>query len=76
MKELLVEADDSLIERVVSTGASFDDIAQAVDDLEVERSSGVPTMPASRRIAELRKILHELVLDEDHQTIPIAGERL
>jgi hypothetical protein len=71
--ELLGEADESVIERVVETGASIDEIAEALEDLEVERRSGPQRTPSSARILELRHILQDLFSEDDGAQPQIDG---
>jgi hypothetical protein len=59
--ELLGDRGEELtIERIAEVGASFDEVQEALDDLEYERSFGVKRIPSTTRIAEVRVILGEL----------------
>jgi hypothetical protein len=58
-------ADDAIVERIASLGASVDEVAEALDDLEYELRFGEPRIAASAKIEEIRQILEELPLDED-----------
>ena len=58
-------ADDAIVERIVNLGASVDEVAEALDDLEYELRFGEPRTAASAKIDELRQILEELPPDED-----------
>jgi hypothetical protein len=72
--ELLGHADVSLVQRVVDTGASLDEIGTAIDDLEGIRRYGEPRVPMSPRVAQVRRILEGLYAGEDGgSTFPIAG---
>lgn len=70
VNELLGHADSRIVQEIVETGATVDEIGAAIDDLE----SGAAQMPASPRIAQLRKILDGMRrgLDEEG-TMPIGG---
>ncbi len=74
MNELLGHADSRIVQEIVETGATVDEIGAAIDDLETARSSGDAQMPASPRIAQIRKILDSMRrgLDEEG-TMPIGG---
>ncbi len=70
--ELLGHADSRIVQEIVETGASVDEIGAAIDDLET--ASGDTRMPASARVAQIRKILEGMRrgLDEEG-TMPIGG---
>ena len=62
---ILGEVDPLIIERVVDTGASIDEIAEALGELEDEAGfSDARRMPSSSRVIEVRAILAELLDDE------------
>ena len=62
---ILGEIDPLIIERVVDTGASIDEIAEALGELEDEAGFGdVRRVPSSSRVIEVRAILTELLDDE------------
>jgi hypothetical protein len=64
--ELLGErADETIIDRIVNVGASFDEVAEALDDLDHQMRFDEEREPASLRIAEVRSILEELPYFED-----------
>jgi hypothetical protein len=54
--ELLSIADEGLIREVVATGATVDEIGEALSDLE----SGDMRIPRSERVAQVRKLLAPL----------------
>ena len=56
--------DESIAERIAATGASIDEIGEAIDDLDYERSYGEPRESSSSRIEEVRTILEELSAKE------------
>jgi hypothetical protein len=72
--ELLGHADTRIVQEVVDTGASIDEIGAAIDDLEDVRRSGEARVPATPRVAQVRRILESMYrgLDEDG-TIPLGG---
>src|SRR5512147_2260570 len=51
--------DDTVVDRIVNLGASADEIGEALDDLDYERTFGEPREASSTRIEELRRILEE-----------------
>jgi hypothetical protein len=61
---LLGDIDPLAIERILDTHATIDEVAEALADVEHERSMGERRMPSSTRVAAVREILEE-VLDED-----------
>ncbi len=65
--ELLGDVDDLFVKRIEDTGASLDEIGEALGDLESEDVLGEPPhIPSSPRVAEVRVILEELMdTDED-----------
>lgn len=66
VRALIGELDELIIERVVATGATASEIAEAVDGLEDERRFGERTrVPSSPQVTEVRAILLELVDDDD-----------
>jgi hypothetical protein len=65
VSEILGEIDPLIIERVVDTGASIDEIAEALGVLEDEAGFGdAHRIPSSSRVIEVRSILAELLADE------------
>jgi hypothetical protein len=74
VRELLGSADRSLVQQVVETGASVDEVGVALDDLEDIRRFGEPRLPASPKVAELRRILEPLYAEPGEDgTFPING---
>src|SRR4051794_39894129 len=64
--ELLGDADDLFVKRIADTGASLDEIGEALGDLQSEDVLGEPPRIASSpRVAEVRAILEELMDTED-----------
>src|SRR5688500_18543077 len=62
---LLGDADPLIVERIVATGATADEIGEALRGVEDEQGFGEePHAPSSPRVAEVRALLYELnVLD-------------
>jgi hypothetical protein len=67
VQRVIGDIDPVLVERIVVTGASSDEIAEAVRELEDERGFGeVHHVGSSTRVAEVRAILDDFyVLDAD-----------
>ena len=68
---LVGDVDDLLIERIIETGASISEIAEAMDDLEDGRFVERPSVDTSPRVAAVRTILEELVEDEEDGEGPL-----
>ncbi len=72
--ELLGHADTRIVQEIVETGASLDEIGAAIDDLEDVRRSGQVRMPATPRIAQVRRILEGMHRGlDDEGTMPMGG---
>ena len=66
--DLLGEVDELLVERIIDTGASVAEIAEALDAMEDERQFGEQHhIPSSGRVTEVKSILTELVPDDDEE---------
>lgn len=67
VNRLLGDVDPIVLERILRTGATTDEIGEALRIVEEERGFGEqPLMPSSPRVAEVRAVLHELdVLEPD-----------
>jgi hypothetical protein len=67
-------ADASFIERIRATGASVDEIGEAIDDLEGQFPAA--HVPSTERVAAVRALLGERLggRDADPQTFSILGE--
>ncbi|HEX5058106.1 MAG TPA: hypothetical protein VFV99_02045 [Kofleriaceae bacterium] len=67
VNRLLGDVDPLVLERILETGATPDEIGEALLVLEDERGFGEePRPPSSTRVAEIRALLQELaVLDSD-----------
>ncbi len=71
--ELLGHADSEIVQQVIETGASIDEIGAALDDLE-EMRHGESRVPASPRVAQVRQIIKVLYAGGgSDNTIPIGG---
>ena len=67
VNQLLGEIDPLVLERILATGATPDEIGEALRVVEQERGFGEePYEPSSPRVAEVRALLQELsVLDRE-----------
>ena len=61
--ELVGEVDPLFVKRIEDTGASLEEIGEALSDVESERLGAERRLVSSPRVAEVRAILDE-VLDE------------
>jgi hypothetical protein len=57
-------ADDAIVERILGFGASIDEVAEAIRDVEFQREYGEEREPSSEKVDELRVMLEE-VFDAD-----------
>lgn len=72
--ELLGHADTRIVQEVVETGASIDEIGAAIDELEDVRRSGESRVPSTPRVAQVRHILESMHRGlDDEGTMPIGG---
>ena len=62
---LLGDADPMVVERVLETGASIDEISEALH--LIEHDDVVQQEPSSARVVEVRAILSELVGEGDDE---------
>lgn len=67
VNRLLGDVDPLVLERILETGATPDEIGEALRVVEDERGFGEePRPPSSPRVAEVRAVLDEMsVLDSD-----------
>lgn len=68
VNRLLGDVDPLIVERILATGASLDEIDEALRVVEQERGFGAEEsrLPSSPKVAEVRAVLEELsVLDND-----------
>lgn len=57
---LLGDLDHDILERIADTGASLDQVAEALSDLEHERITSERRLPSTTQIAEVRTILKQV----------------
>ncbi len=61
VSRLLGDVDPMVLERILATGATPDEIGEALREVEDERGFGEePHAPSSPRVAEVRTVLSEL----------------
>jgi hypothetical protein len=66
LRAILGDVDDLVVERIVTTGATIDEVGEAIDDLEDERGFGEGGhVPSSPRVTEVRRILAELLSTDE-----------
>jgi hypothetical protein len=71
---MLGELDPLVIQRVLETGATVDEIGEG---LRLAADDDDPTMPSSSAVVEVRGILYELFDDEaEDYAFPIEGVRI
>jgi hypothetical protein len=63
--ELLGEVDPLFVKRIEDTGASMEEIGEALSDVESERFGAERRLVSSPRVAEVRAILDEMLDDPD-----------
>jgi hypothetical protein len=70
---LLGDVDDSYVDRVLDTGASLDEIGEAIDDLEGKLTEP-RHVPSTVSVAEVHEILEELFdASATPRTFPLRG---
>ena len=72
--ELLGEVDPLFVKRIEDTGASVDEIGEALSDVESERFGAERRLVSSPRVAEVRAILDEMMDDPDDDDGGIAEQ--
>ena len=71
---VLGDVDPLILTRVLESGASVDEIGEA---LQLAADSDDPTTPSSSAVVEVRGILYELFdVDTDEFVFPIEGVRI
>ena len=67
VRGLLGDVDPLAVERILSTGATSDEVVEALRGVEDERGFGEESHePSSSAVAEVRAVLHDLsILDDD-----------
>lgn len=75
--ELVGDVDESFIDRIRDTGASIDEIGEAMDDL-AGNSADRPHTPSTPCVAEVRRILEELVagVNQHPDAVSIRGRTI
>lgn len=63
---LLGDVEATTIQRILDTGASIDEIGEALSELEEDDAGDVAHAPSSPRVLEVKRILEELA-DEDRE---------
>ncbi|HEU4734731.1 MAG TPA: hypothetical protein VFT22_42865 [Kofleriaceae bacterium] len=69
---MLGDVDPLFIRRLEDTGASVEEVGEALGDLESERDGGERRVASSARVAEVRAILEEM-LDEPEDEEDVRG---
>jgi hypothetical protein len=59
------DIDEGIVERVVTVGASLDEVGEAIDDVEYAQRYGEPREASSARVDEVRAILEEIAVPPD-----------
>ena len=73
--EVLGDVDPLFVKRLEDTGASVDEIGEALGDVENERAGGARRFASSTRVAEVRAILEEVLEDpEDDDGLGVSLE--
>jgi hypothetical protein len=65
--ELLGDVDPLIVKRIEDTGASAEEIGEALSDVESERFGAERRLVSSPRVAEVRAILDELMDDPEEE---------
>jgi hypothetical protein len=74
---MLGDVDPLFVKRLEDTGASVDEVGEALGDLESEREGGARRMASSARVAEVRAILEEMFDEpEDEEGSPGSIEAI
>jgi hypothetical protein len=70
VQSILGDLDDLVIERVLATGATSEEIAEALASLDdAQRSGDQPHLPTSGTVVEVRAILQELAADDQEDGV-------
>jgi hypothetical protein len=74
LTELLGDVDELIIERILETGATVDEVGEALSYVEDEQGLGEgQRAPSSSRVVEVRAILADLFQPEDdEESVPIG----
>ena len=72
---MLGEIDELIIERIVDTGATLEEIAEALDSFEHEEELDEPPhVPSSANVSEVRAILVEAANEEAEEEEGLPAE--
>jgi hypothetical protein len=63
--ELIGDVDPLIVKRIEDTGASAEEIGEALSDVESERFGAERRLVSSPRVAEVRAILDEILDDPE-----------
>lgn len=67
MVRVVGELDDLAVARILATGASIAELEEAASEVEFDTEvGGQPIEPSSPRVAELRALLFELLVEEQN----------
>ena len=70
------QLDDIALERILATGASFDDVAEAVAYFEAESSGERVSDPISTRVVEVRAILDDSIERDEMEDDDRGGDSI
>jgi DNA-binding transcriptional MerR regulator len=73
--ELLGDVDELMVKRIEDTGASIDEIGEALSDLQDEGVVG-RALASSPRVVEVRAILAEMLDDTEQDLDEDAADRM
>lgn len=65
LEEVLGDTDPFIIERILDTHATVDEVVEALAELQDERRFGERREPSTVRAAEVREILEEVIDDAE-----------
>ncbi len=72
---LLGDLDHDILERIADTGATLEQVAEALSDLEHERTTSERRLPSTTQIAEVRTILKQVFAAVD-RGVKVDGTEL
>ncbi len=62
VRELLGDLDDLDVARIISTGASIEELREAAAEVEIEDEMGEPALPpSSGQVTRLRSLIEEIL---------------
>jgi len=74
--ELLGDVDPLFVKRIKDTGASVEEIGEALSDVESERFGAERRLVSSPRVGEVRAILDEMLDDPEEEEGGVADSTL